>query len=374
MTKRDISHLLRKGISDLKVGSAGLSLEEAKRKYGLTEIIKLASNENPLGPSPKATQTLKAVAEEANIYPDPTGYGLRMQLADLYGVGVDQVLHANGSSELITFAGEAFINEGDECIIPEPTYHRYQEISRIMGSTSIFCPIKDYRIDLEDMAKKVTPKTKLVIIANPNNPTADIVTHQEAETFLNKIGNDIIVVFDEAYGEYVDDPKYPDTLDFVSNGYNVVIFRTFSKAYGLAGARAGYAISSPEIIRVMNAVRPVFNVNRLAQLAAIEALKDRDHLNKCVRLVWEEKEICYNEFKNMGLFFMRSAANFIFVNIGVDDLKLHEAMVKRGIIIRPMTAWGYKGFIRVTIGTHYQNEKMLICLKEALEEIKQTAD
>ena len=370
MTHGGITKLLRKGIDGLKTGTAGTSLEEVKRKYGLTQIVKLASNENPLGASPKAAQILKESASEMNIYPDPNGLKVRTQIASHRDVKTEQVLHGNGSAEIITFLGEVFINEGDECIIPATTYQRYGEVISIMGGKRIFSPLKDYRIDLEDMAQRVTPLTKLIVIANPNNPTGDIVRQNEVKAFLNIIRKDIIVVFDEAYAEYVEDQEYPNTVDLISQGYNIVALRTFSKAYGMAGVRIGYAISNSEIIRLLNSVRSVFNVNRFAQLAAVEALKDREHLNKSINLVWDEKKFYTRQLKNLDLFFIPTSANFVFVKVGVDDLKLHETMVQKGIIIRPMTAWGYKGFIRITIGTHEQNEKMFGCLRESLKELK----
>jgi len=370
---REISGLLRKGITNLERGTAGLSLEEVKRKYGLTEIVKLASNENPLGPSPRAINIIKEAAENANIYPDPTGHELRSIIANEHGVEVNQVLQGNGSGELITFIGEVFVNEGDECIIPVPTYHRYQEVFHIMGAKNVFSPLKEYRIDLEDMRNRATPKTKIIVLVNPNNPTGDIVGGPEVKEFLETIGKDTILVFDEAYGEFVEDKRYPRTVELIKEGHNVIVLRTFSKAYGLAGVRLGYAISSPEIIGYLNAVRHVFNVNRFAQLAGIEAIRDKEHLQRCIKLIWDEKRYYYEELDRLGLSYVPTSANFIFVDTGVDDLKLSEAMVKRGVVIRPMTAWGYKNCIRITIGTRYQNERAMLCLKEALEELKSGA-
>jgi histidinol-phosphate aminotransferase len=370
---REISGSLRKGIIHLERGTAGLSLEEVKRKYGVTEIVKLASNENPLGPSPKAIHIIKEAAGTANIYPDPTGHELRSVIANEHGVEVAQVLHGNGSGELITFIGEVFVDEGDECIIPVPTYHRYQEVFHIMGAKNVFSPLKDYRIDLEDIRRRVTPKTKIVVLVNPNNPTGDIVRGPEVRAFLEGIGKDTIVVFDEAYGEFVEDEQYPRAIELMKEGYNVIALRTFSKAYGLAGVRLGYAVSKPEIIGYLNAVRHVFNVNKFAQFAGIEAMKDKEHLGRCLQLIWDEKAYYYEQLDRLGLFYVPTSANFIFVDTGVDDLKLSEALVKRGIVIRPMTQWGYKGCVRITIGTHYQNEKALTGLREALGELKSEA-
>ena len=370
MSKEEISRLVTEGVVHLKMGTAGLSIEEAKRKYGLTEIVKLASNENPLGPSPRAKEAARMASETMNIYPDPTGFELRSVIAETHGVAVEQVLHGNGSAEIITFIAQTFLNPGEECIIPKPTYERYQEITDITGGEKVYSPLREYRIDLDDMARRVTSRTKLVIIANPNNPTGDIVRKAEVEAFLDKIGKDKIVVFDEAYAEYVEDKDYPEVIKYISKGIHAIVLRTFSKAYGLAGTRLGYAISSPEIIKYLNSVRPVFNVSRIGQQVGVEAMKDKDHLRRCIQMVWDEKKYYYDEFNKMGLYYVPTSANFIFVNVGVDDLDLQEIMTRGGVIIRPMTPWGYKGFIRVSIGTHYENEKMIVCLKKSLFELK----
>jgi histidinol-phosphate aminotransferase len=370
MSKEQALKLLRKGISHLEGSSAGLSLDEVKRKYNLTEIIKLASNENPLGPSPKAVEVGREMAAQMSVYPDPSGYNLRAAIASAYGVTWEQVLHGSGSSELITFIGAAFINQGDESIIPKPTYHRYQEITQIMGGENLLVPLKDYRVDLAEMAQRLSPRTKLIVIANPNNPTGDIVRQKEVEVFLKAVGKDRIVIFDEAYGEFVDDPAYPRALEFISQGYAVIVLRTFSKVYALAGARVGYAISSPDIIKYLNRVRANFNVNRIGQMAAIAALSDREHFRLSTQMVWEGRQFYYDKFQEMGLFYLPTWANFIFVKVGPDDMKVHEALVRKGVILRPMTPWGYKGFIRVTIGTHDQNKKVVSALEKSISEVQ----
>jgi histidinol-phosphate aminotransferase len=311
MIQEDAKRFLREGVEELEISTTGLSLEEAKRKFHLAEIVKLASNENPLGPSPKAVEAAKGMAGMMHVYPDPPALPLRAVIAQTHGVRIDQVLPGNGSSELIAFIGYAFINQGDECVIPTPTYHRYQEISQLMGARNILVPLKEYRIDWEQMASKVSAKTKLLIIVSPNNPTGDIVRRRELEAFLQQIGKNRIVVLDEAYAEYTDQ------------------------------------------------VRPTFNLNRFAQYAGMEAMKDREYFQRCRQLVLDEKKYYYEAFAQMGLYYLPTSANFIFVGVGVDDQKLHEELVKLGIILRPLSAWGYKGFLRITIGTHGQNEKVV---------------
>ncbi|MBW2136687.1 MAG: histidinol-phosphate transaminase [Deltaproteobacteria bacterium] len=341
-----------------------------KRELGLDEIINLGLNENPLGPSPKTVRAVNEAAKQMHLYPDPGALELRSVIALAHGVEPDQVLQGNGASELISLFSEAFIDNGDEMLTPEPTFHQFQDATHIMGGKNILSPLKNFRIDLDDMARKITPKTKLIILINPNNPTGDMLTKPEVEEFLARVGKEKIVIFDEAYAPYVEREKdFPDTVEFIRQGYNIVVLRSFSKAYGLAGMRVGYAISRPEFIRRMVRIRNVFNVSRLAQKAAVEAFKDKEHLQKSVKLVWEEKKYYYREFENMGLFFYPTSSNFILVNVGVDDVKLAESMKRRGVIISPQTSNGYKGFIRVTIGTHEQNVKMIACLKGCLAEL-----
>jgi histidinol-phosphate aminotransferase len=370
MIQEDAKRFLREGVEELEISTTGLSLEEAKRKFHLAEIVKLASNENPLGPSPKAVEAAKGMAGMMHVYPDPPALPLRAVIAQTHGVRIDQVLPGNGSSELIAFIGYAFINQGDECVIPTPTYHRYQEISQLMGARNILVPLKEYRIDWEQMASKVSAKTKLLIIVSPNNPTGDIVRRRELEAFLQQIGKNRIVVLDEAYAEYTDDPDFAPGAEFIARGYSVIVLRTFSKIYALAGARLGYALSTPELIQYMDQVRPTFNLNRFAQFAGMEAMKDREYFQRCRQLVLDEKKYYYEAFAQMGLYYLPTSANFIFVGVGVDDQKLHEELVKLGIILRPLSAWGYKGFLRITIGTHGQNEKVVAGLKKALAKLK----
>lgn len=370
MIQENFKKFLREGVEELEISTAGLSMEEAKRRFHLTEIVKLASNENPLGPSPKAVEAVKEMAGMMHVYPEPPAVALRSVIAQAHGVQIDQVLHGNGSSELITFIGHAFINQGDECVIPTPTYHRYQEISQLMGARTILVPLREWRINWEEMAQKASAKTKLFVLVSPNNPTGEIVRRRELEAFLQQIGKNRIVVLDEAYAEYTDDPDFAPGVEFIARGYPVIVLRTFSKIYALAGARLGYAISTPELIHYMDQVRPTFNTNRFAQFAGMEAMKDREYFQKCRQMVLDEKQYYYTEFKRMGLYFIPTSANFIFVGVGVDDLRLHGELVKQGIILRPLSAWGYRGFMRITIGTHEQNAKVVAGLKRALAELK----
>ena len=370
MNPENIKKFLREGVEEFEISTAGLSIEEAKRKFHLKEIVKLASNENPLGPSPRAVRAAEGIAGMMHVYPEPPAVALRSVISQIHGVHIDQVLHGNGSSELITFIGYAFINQGDECVIPTPTYHRYQEISQLMGARTLLVPLKEFRIDWEEMARRATAKTKLFVIVSPNNPTGDIVRRKEMEAFLQRIGKDRIVVLDEAYAEYTDDPDFAPGVEFIARGYPVIVLRTFSKIYALAGARLGYAISTPELIHYMDRVRPTFNINRFAYSAGMEAMKDREYFQKCRQMVLDGKKYYYDQFNKMGLFYLPTSANFIFVQVGVDDLKMHEELVKQGVILRPLTPWGYKGFMRITIGTHEQNEKVVKSIQKGLDELK----
>ena len=355
---------------EMKAKNFGPTMEELKKKNNLPELINLSLNENPLGASPKVLEKIKAMVGEMSIYPDPDAREFRSLVAEEHGVSIEQVIPGNGACELISLVGQAFVNPDDETITPDPTFHVFREITSIMGGRNILSPLKEYRIDLEDIANRITSKTKLIIIVNPNNPTGDMLSDSELDSFIMEHGKDKIVVLDEAYGLFANPKEFPDATKYINQGLNIIALRTLSKAHALAGARVGYAIGSLELINRMQSIRPVFNVNRLAQIAGCEALKDKEHLNKCLTLVEEEKQYYYNEFKKMNMSYVPSAANFIFVDVGVDDVELSKALVKKGVIISAMTSSGYKGCIRITIGNHYQNEKMIASLKEAIEELK----
>lgn len=359
----DKKNLVRKGILDVKPYVPGKPIQEVERELGLSDIIKMASNENPLGPSSLAVEAMKAAIEQIHLYPDAECYELRSAVAQSLSISPDHLIFGNGGEEIITLMGKAFINEGDPCVIPRDVYDAYETIVRIMGGVICYSDLVEYRIDLKDMLKEIDEKTKLVFICNPVNPTGTIVTRQELEHFLEKIPSKTLVVLDEAYFHFASDRNYPNGIDYVRQGRNVIVLRTFSKVYGLGGIRIGYGVADPELIQYLRLVKEPFNVNALAQVGALAALRDEDHVHKTVHLIRTEKTFLYGELHAMGIEFVPSEANFIFINVGMDARVLFQEMLKRGVIIRPGDIWNLPNFIRLTIGTREQNQRFIRALK-----------
>jgi histidinol-phosphate aminotransferase len=366
-------HLVRKGIAEIKPYIPGKPVQEVKRELGLEDVIKLASNENPLGPSRLALEAIKAALQEVHLYPDAECYELREAVAASLHISADQLIFGNGGEELITLIGKAFINEGDSCVISRDVYDAYESVVRIMGGKITYSNLVDYRIDLKDMLEKTKEKTKIVFICNPMNPTGTIVTRQELEPFLEQIPQNTLVVLDEAYSHFVSDRNYPDGIHYVQQGKNVIVLRTFSKIYGLGGIRIGYGVAHPELIQYLRQVKEPFNVNTLAQVGALAALRDGDHVNRTLNLVRTEKTFLYDELSAMGIRFIPSEANFIFIDVGMDAKSLFQEMLKRGIIIRPGDIWNLPNFVRLTIGTREQNLMFIKALKDVRDNLLRTA-
>jgi len=319
-------------------------------------VIKLASNENALPPSAKAIEAIAKAAETITRYPDGGCFYLRRALSDKLSVSGDNIIFGNGSDEIIVLALRAFIQPGDEVIIADPTFLVYKIASLVESARVKEIPQKNYRYDLKAMLKALTKKTKVVFIANPDNPTGSYVTDEELKSFIESAGEQVLIVLDEAYYEFAKGGDYPETLDLIKReDRDILITRTFSKAYGLAGLRIGYGLARGDIIEVLNKVREPFNVNSLAQAAAQAALEDDEYLKASVELVLKEKEQFYKTFESLGIEYFKSRANFILVNTKRDSAKIFKYLLKRGIIVRDMTAWGLKGFIRVNIGLPKEN-------------------
>lgn len=359
--------LARSNVLQMVPYSPGKPIEEVKRELGLTEVIKLASNENPLGPAPKALQAVRRVLEEMHFYPDGSAYNLRMALARFYEIPPDYVMVGNGSDELIHFIGLAFLNPGDEVVIAHPSFVRYEAAAQLNNAILHKVPLTpDYRHDLRAMRSRVNERTKLVFIANPNNPTGTLVYRQEVETFLRDLPDHLIVVLDEAYYEYVDHPDYPHTLPYVLEGRNLILLRTFSKAYGLAGLRVGYGIARPELLDPLHRVREPFNVNSLAQVAAVAALEDQEHVQRTRELNRQGLEFLYRFCERLGLEYIPSWANFVMINVGRDSCEVFRALLQRGVIVRSGEIFDMPTFLRVNTGTPEQNERFAQALVEVL--------
>jgi len=344
----------------------GKPIEEVQRELGLKEVIKLASNESPLPPSPKAINAIIKAAQELNRYPDGSCYYLRQKLARKLGVKENQLVFANGSDELIVLAIRTFAYPGDEIIVARPTFLIYEIAATIHGAKVVAVPMKNFRYDLKAMKAKITPKTKIIYIANPDNPTGSYVNKKEVGEFLKGLSRDVMVYFDEAYYELVDKKDYPQTLPLLKQRKNLIIARTFSKAYSLAGLRIGYGIATEETIDCLNRVREPFNVNSLAQVAALASLDDSLHLVRLRKILREGKEYLIKNFNQMGIEFVPSATNFILVKLNQDGTVITSRLLRQGVIVRNMIGWGLKNCMRVTIGTMSENKKFINALRRIL--------
>lgn len=343
----------------------GKPIEEVRRELGLKDVIKLASNENCLGPSPKAVAAIKKNLKNINRYPDASSFYLKKKTAKFLGVDENNLIFGNGSDEIIGIAVRTFVGDGDEVVIARPTFLIYEIVSQIQNADIKFVPLaKDLRHDLNAMKKAITDKTKIVFIANPDNPTGTYITKAELNEFFKGLPEDLIVFLDEAYFEFAkySYKDYPDGLSYIDRP-GVIVSRSFSKAYGLAGLRIGYGISSPEVISYMERAREPFNVNLLAQAAARAAIDDKAFLKKTLLHVEVEKDFIYENLRKMKLDYVESATNFIMVDVKKDCKEIFNALLKKGVIVRDMKAWGWDSFIRVTVGKREENKRFIEALK-----------
>ncbi len=341
----------------------GKPIEELERELGISGSIKLASNENPLGPSPKAMAAIKKAVEGLNRYPDGSGFYLSQALAKKFKVDLSQIILGNGSNELIELLVRTFVQPGDEVVSADPSFVVYKMITQAASGVNVIVPCKDMRHDLDAMAERITPKTKIVFIANPNNPTGTMNTLAEMDRFMGRVPDHVIVAVDEAYFEYVTHADYPDSLDYLKENKNVVALRTFSKIYGLAGLRIGYGITTAEIAELLNKVRQPFNTNTLGQIGALAALSDRKHVDKSVAVNNEGKQFLYKAFQRLGISFVPTETNFIMFETQLDGRDLYGGLLKTGVIVRPM---GGKR-LRVTIGLPEENARFVAELEKIVK-------
>lgn len=352
-------------ISSLPIYEPGRPIEEVARDLGLdsTSIIKLASNENPLGPSPKAIAAMRKVAAHAHIYPDGNGFLLRKAIARKHGLDIEQVVLGNGSNEIIEFLGHAYLAPGDEMVISQYAFAVYEIVGRLFQAKIIETPARDYGHDLEVMRRVITPKTRIVFVVNPNNPTGTMVSPRELHGFIRRVPDRTLVVVDEAYHEFL--PKAMDTSRLIADHSNLVVMRTFSKAQGLAGLRIGYGLASTEVTAALQKVRQPFQANSMAQTAALAALGDGQHIHKTVRTIETGRAFLESEFRVRKLDYVPSCANFILVNVG-NGQRFFDRLMRRGVIVRPMQGYRLPAWIRVTVGTLSENKRFLKALDEVL--------
>ena len=357
-------------ISTLNPYIPGKPIDELEREAGIKDSIKLASNENPVGPSPKA---LKAIIESLenpdtsssiNRYPDGSGYHLKKALSDRLSVREDELILGNGSNELIEIAVRTFLQPGDEAIMPHPSFIVYPMAVQAIGGRPVQKPLKEYTHNLEAMADAITNKTKIIFIANPNNPTGTITKEEEFDHLMERVPEGILVIVDEAYYEYVTDPDYADAIKHFRDGRDILILRTFSKIYGLAGLRIGYGIGRADILLEMNKLRPPFNTNSLAQRAAIQALQDDLHVRNSQEINEEGKKYLYRELNALRVKYIPTEANFIYILFGKAAHLLYNKMLRQGVIVRPVGPEE----IRVTIGLPEENKRFVEALKKIINE------
>ena len=362
---KDGSNYARGGIMQLSPYVAGKPMEEVEAEYGVKVVARMASNENPLGVSPKAVAAMEKELINCSRYPEGSSPRVRSKLAKRLGVPEGQIFLATGGDHILTLLGNAFINQGDEVIVGAPSFYTYTLSTLTMGGVLVKIPLKDLVYDLEAILAAVTPKTKLIFFCNPNNPTGTIVDKAKVADFMSKVPDHCVVVFDEAYFEFISDPAYGDGIEeYVKTGANVVVLRTFSKLYGLAGLRIGYAVAAEHLAPVLGRVMPPFPVNRVAQVAAEAAMDDHDFVAAVLKNTNEGRAFLMAEFDKLGMNYAPSYGNFIFVDIGIPAPKANEELLKRGVVIRPGHQWGCETYLRVTIGSPEENTAFIEALKE----------
>lgn len=365
----DFKKLAVEGVQNLAPYKAGKPIDELERELGISQIVKLASNENPMGPSPKVTAAITATLSDLTRYPDANGYHLKSALAEHCDVSPEQITLGNGSNEVLEILAHTFVNDASAVCYSQYSFVVYPLVTQAIGAEAVEVPASNYGHDLPAMAKAINDHSgkpiKMVFLANPNNPTGTFFPEADLVDFLDDVSKDIVVVLDEAYYEYaLDEADYPRGLALLNRYPNLVVCRTFSKAYGLAGVRVGYSVSSPEIADLANRVRQPFNCNAMAQAAAIAALADQDYLDKGVALNREGKKQLEQGFLGLNLPYLPSLTNFIAVNVGDDPKGVYEKLLQEGVIVRPIPI---PGFLRVSIGTGAENDKFLHSLEKVLK-------
>jgi histidinol-phosphate aminotransferase len=363
----DFLNIAAPAIGDLKPYVPGKPISELERELGISHSIKLASNENPLGASPKVAEAIQAALPELARYPDGGGFELRQALAQKHNIDADRVTLGNGSNDVLDMVARVFLRPGTESLFSQYAFAVYPISSQAVGADLVIAAAKDYAHDLVVMREKITPKTRVVWIANPNNPTGTWTKQDELYSFIQDLPQEVIVVVDEAYTEYVAEPDYPDASQWLDEFPNLIVTRTFSKAYGLASLRLGYALSHADVADLLNRVRQPFNANALAQVAALAALQDQAFIEQSVKINQEGMEQLLAGLDQLGIGYIPSVGNFITVDFSRDAAEIDQALLERGCITRPLANYGMPNHLRFTIGLREENERLLSSLREVMQ-------
>lgn len=363
---KNLEKIVRSGVLNINAWPTGKPIEEIQADMGLESLALMATNENPLGPSPKAVEAIRGESGKVNRYPQGPCTYLKRKVAARLGVEEQMIIFSNGADNCLRIIGYTFLNAGDEVIVAHPTFPVYGMVARVMGAVPVEVPLKDHTHDLAAMAERIGPKTKLVFVCNPNNPTGTIVGKKQLNAFVEALPDHVVLILDEAYFEFVDDEDYPDALDYIREGRNVVGLRTFSKLYGIAGLRIGYTLASQELTGVMERVREPFPVSRVAEAAALAAVDDEEFKSRVLANNEESKRFFYQSFDRLGLSYAKTHTNFMFVDLKTDAKAAVQALLERGYLIRPGTPWKHPSFLRITFGTMDENRGFVDALTGVL--------
>ncbi len=364
--------MTRPSVDKMPTYVPGKPIEEVERELGLSGIIKMASNENPLGPSKEVRQAVAQAIDRIALYPDANAYYLKDTLAAELGVEPANLLIGNGVDDVIRILAETFYQPDDEIVIPQPTFTMYEAYTLLGGSHPVLVKSKSgWGNDLESLKMAVTDRTKAVFICNPNNPTGTIVREPELKVFLDELPRDILVILDEAYSDFADDPNFPNGLRLQAQGYtNLIVMRTFSKIHAIAGLRLGYAVANPQIIALLHKVKDPFNVNSVALAAGVAALNSKKHIDLSKELVQAGRRQFYGELDELQVDYLPTQANFILIDLKQDSKDIYNYLLQNGIIVRPTHSFGLPTCIRVTFGTAEQNDRFLRVFRDGLKKLR----
>lgn len=362
----DYEQLANPGVQSLSPYQAGKPTDELERELGIRDIVKLASNENPLGPSPKVIEAIQRCLFDVTRYPDSNGYHLKHKLSQTFALAMDQITLGNGSNDLLELIARTFLREGTEAVYSQYAFIVYPLVTMATGAKGVQVPAKDYGHDLDAIHNAITERTRVVFLANPNNPTGTFFSEQEFTRFMDRVPDSVIVVLDEAYTEFASEVDTPNGLHYLSRYPNLIITRTFSKAYGLAALRVGFAVANSGITDLLNRVRQPFNVSSLAQAAAIAALDDQEYLHQTVTLNMQGYQQILAGIETLGIEPIASAGNFVTLDLAQDAQPIYQALLLQGVIVRPLAVYGLPNHLRISIGTQEENLKFLQALEKVL--------